>query len=77
MIISGRRKAPLSVQIEYEECPEHEIEGVRISYPVINSSSACPLCEARVRARRLEAQYERAMIAAHDLAGLILGKSKP
>ena len=66
----------MSIQIEYEECPEHEKEKVRISYPVINGSSVCPLCEARLRARRLEAQYERAMIAAHDLAGLILGKNK-
>ena len=66
----------MSIQIEYVECSEHETENVRISYPVINSSSACPLCEARLKVRKLEAQYERAMIAAHDLAGLILGKNK-
>ncbi len=52
------------------------MENVRISYPVINGSSVCPLCASRLRVRRLEAQYERAMIAAHDLAGLILGKNK-
>jgi hypothetical protein len=63
-----------SIQIEYVDCTEHEIEGIRVSYPLISSSSACPLCEARIRVRRLEAQYERAMIAAHDLAGLVLGK---
>ena len=71
-----RKKSLLSIQIEYAECEEHEKENVRISYPVINGNSMCPLCEARQRARRLEAQYERAMIAAHDLAGLILGKDK-
>ncbi len=64
----------MSIQLEYAECTEHELENVKISYPLINEYSACPLCEARVRVKRLEAQYERAMIAAHDLAGLILGK---
>jgi len=64
----------MAIQLEYAECTEHEKENVRISYPVINEFSVCPLCEARTRVRRLEAQYERAMIAAHDLAGLILGK---
>ncbi len=66
----------MSIQVEYTECTEHEKEKVRISYPMINSASACPLCEARLRAKQLEAQYERAMMAAHDLAGLILDKEK-
>lgn len=43
---------------------------------MINSASVCPLCESRLRAKRLEAQYERAMKAAHDLAELIVGKNR-
>jgi hypothetical protein len=65
-----------SIQLDYTECKEHEKENVKIYYPLVNGASACPLCEARIRVRRLEAQYERAMIAAHDLAGLVLGKQK-
>lgn len=65
-----------SIQLEYTECKEHEKERIRISYPVVNAYSACPLCEARLRVKKLEAQYERAMIAAHDLAGLVLGRQK-
>jgi len=66
----------LAFQLEYAECFEHEKEKIKISYPMINGSSACPLCESRLRARNLEAQYERAMKAAHDLAELIVGKNR-
>ena len=66
----------MSIQLEYVECFEHEKEKVKISYPMINSKSACPLCESRLREKRLEAQYERAMKAAHDLAELIVGKNR-
>jgi hypothetical protein len=71
-----RRNSALSIQVEYVECMEHELENVRILYPYINDSSACPLCEARVRVKRLEAQYERAMMTARDLADLVLGKDR-
>ncbi|MDA4130117.1 MAG: hypothetical protein OK457_05065 [Thaumarchaeota archaeon] len=67
----------MSVHLEQVECPEHEREKVRISYPSFEGSGAkCPLCEARFRAARLEAQYERAMKAAHDLAELVVGKKR-
>lgn len=72
----NRTMSSPSIQLEYTECREHEKENVRIWYPRITGSSICPLCESRKREKRLEAQYERAMIAAHDLAGLILGKQK-
>jgi hypothetical protein len=66
----------LTLQLDYTECLEHENEKVKVSYPVINNISACPLCESRLRERKLEAQYERAMKAAHDLAELIVGKDR-
>jgi len=65
----------LSVRLEQVECPDHERENVKISYPSFEGSeSRCPLCEARYRMVRLEAQYEHAMKAAHDLAELVVGK---
>ena len=65
----------MSVRLEQIECLEHARENVKIFYPSFEGAgSKCPLCEARYRVQRLEAQYERAMKAAHDLAELVVGK---
>jgi hypothetical protein len=67
----------LSVRLEHITCTNHERENVKISYPSFEGSkSKCPLCEARYRMERLEAQYEHAMKAAHDLAELVVGKKR-
>ena len=67
----------LSIRLEQVECTNHERENVTIFYPSLEGSkSKCPLCEARYRIDRLEAQYEHAMRAAHDLAELVVGKKR-
>jgi hypothetical protein len=66
----------LSVKLEQVECVEHDRERVKVIYPSLNGTSKCPLCEARMRMVRLEAQYERAMKAAHDLAELVVGQKR-